>query len=77
MSDRHIWYSDREASALWLMMFVVATTWPFTGVTAVADEVSELSEVVELKAVEPESWLARAALDMLMLFNLATPSVDA
>lgn len=59
------------------MMFVVASGWPFTGVTAVADEVSELSEVVELKAVEPESWLARAALDRLMLFNLATPSVDA
>ena len=38
---------------------------------------SEFREVVDGNAVEPDSWLARDALDTLMVFNLATPSADA
>ena len=43
----------------------------------VAELASELKEVVDVKAVEPESWLARGALVTLMVVDPATPSVDA
>ena len=60
MSDTQIWYSDRDASAFWLMMLLVAITCPLMGgLTRVVALPMEVREVVEVKAVEPESWLAR------------------
>ena len=62
------------------MMFVVAITCPFIcGATMVAELASELSEVVELNAVTPESWLALGILVTLIadLCNRATPSEEA
>ena len=42
-----------------------------------AELASELKEVVDVNAVEPDSWLARGALVTLMVVVPATPSVDA
>jgi hypothetical protein len=58
------------------MMLVVARGWPLTGAMAVPVLLSEASEVVDAKAVEPDSWLARGALMLIVLFSRATPSAD-
>lgn len=73
MRETHIWYRDREASAFWLIILLVATTGPDDGApagefTRVAELAREFNDVVERKeAVGPESWLARGALVTLMI----------
>lgn len=66
------------------MMLAVATMGPPEGALPppppppVEELVKVLREVVEVKAVEPDSWLCLGALAMLMLCcSRATPSVDA
>lgn len=60
-----------------MMMLVVATTWPVgDGVTVVLAFEMEPRLELEGYPVEPESWLALGALLMLMVANLATPSVE-
>jgi hypothetical protein len=65
-----IWYSDREASARWLMILFVATTAPpFAGATRVAELVMEDNDVVDedAYAVEPDIWEDRDAWLMVWL----------
>jgi hypothetical protein len=58
-------------------MFEEATIGPFADPTAVLAVASEDREVVESKAVEPESLLSRGAFPMLMLLlSLATPPAE-
>lgn len=60
------------------MILLVATTWPFAGaamVVAVDNEFKEVEELAAGKPAEPETWLARAVLGTLMVFNLSTRSM--
>ena len=58
-----IWYSDLDASALWLMILAVAMT-PLAECVTVVEEPMDANDVVEaeLTIVEPDSWLARKLL---------------
>lgn len=78
--ETHIWYREREASARWLMMLLVATTCPFAGaenVVAVVSEFNEVEEFAEGNVAAPDSWLARGALGTLMVFNRSAASKGA